>query len=122
MASPPPGLPVTSDPAAIDDFIMHRRNTLPPPVPSSQVVDYLRHSGVEYLLFQRGPRSTWYLRADAIPDPPFVFRVYLATAFVFHEALLDMMKHYPKLYDDGDVVVLDVRASSISGKPPMASR
>jgi len=121
MASPPPGLPVTSDPAALTDFIMHRRNTLPPPVPSIEVIDYLRHSGVEYLMFQRGPRSTWYLRESEFPDHPFVFRVYLATAYVFHEALLDMMKHLPKLYDDGDVVVLDLTAPA-DAKPPVASR
>ena len=122
MTSPPPGLPVTSDLAALDDFIMHRRSTLPPPAPSSQVIDYLRHSGVEYLIFQRGPGSTWYLREPVIPDHPFALRVNLAAAFVFHKALLDMIKHCPKLYDDGDVVVLEVGTSSSDSKQSDSSR
>ena len=121
MTSLPPGLPVTSDPAALRDFIMRRRDTLPPPSPTGQVLDYLRHSGVDYLLFQRGPRSTWYLKQNLKYDFPFVFRVYVSTAMVFHQTLLDMMEHCPILYDDGDVVVLDLRSSS-QEKTPVAAR
>ena len=113
MASPPPGLPITTDPAAVQDFILHRTTALPAPCPSRQVLDYLGHVGIDFLLFQRGNGSTWYLRSqhERSWGMQFTFtdRVIHANAKLVHTQLLELMSKCPKLYDDGDMVVLDLR-------------
>ncbi len=111
MASPPPGLPITTDPAAVQDFILHRTTALPAPCPSRQVLDYLGHVGIDFLLFQRGSGSTWFLRSqhERFRDMPFTDRVVVANAKLVHTQLLDLMGKCHSSYDDGDLVVLDLR-------------
>ena len=111
MASPPPGLPITTDPAAVQDFILHRTTALPAPCPSRQLLDYLRHVAIDFLLFQRGKGSTWFLRSQQVGfwDMEFSDRVIHANAKLVHTQLLELMSKCPKLYDDGDMVVLDLR-------------
>ena len=127
IASPPPGLPITTDSAALRDVLMARTTELPPHSPSSLTLDYLRRVGIDFLVFQRGPGenspwylrwrgtlgndSTWYLRKRepifrswAVPDR--AIRVY---AWLVHDQLLELMSKCPKPYDDGDLVVLDLR-------------
>jgi hypothetical protein len=103
MVSPPPGLPVTTDPAAFRGFIMQRTTAFPSPSTSRQMRDYLRHIGIDFLLLQRG---RW--DRQGIPDHPFFERVACLNMRLVQAQLLELMSKCQKRYDDGAIVALDL--------------
>jgi hypothetical protein len=117
MVSPPPGLPITPHEADLHDFLMNRSSDLPSPYPSEQVLDYLRRCGVDVLAFQRRHGSVWYLRRDDVPAKPVLARTIFAIALTVHKQLADLIGKCPILYDDGDLIVLDLARTT----PPLKS-
>ena len=64
MVSPPPGLPITTDPAAVQRLHPAPDDRPAASQPEPPDLDYLRHVGVDFLLFQRGNDSIWCLRTQ----------------------------------------------------------
>jgi len=111
MVSPPPGMPVAADRSALIDFIMHRTVDLPLPAPPDQLLGYLQHVGTEFLMFQRGENCFWSRRQrEAADEKPRWNRMVQTVERVVHKELVGLINICDVLYDDGDVVVLDVRA------------
>jgi hypothetical protein len=109
MASPPPGLPITSDPIGLRDFLSHRTTRFPPPGPSDQILRYLRDAGVEYVMFQRGEDTAWYTHTR-IADKPYWNRLVRTLALLVLGELKGLIQHCKAIYDDGDLIVLDLNS------------
>jgi hypothetical protein len=113
MVSPPPGMPVTADRSALSDFILQRAADLPVPVSSNQVLEYLRQVGIDFLILQRGEDCLWSWREDqAIEEKPVWMRLVQTVERVVRRPLLGLMEQCNIVYDDGDMVVLDLRSRS----------
>jgi hypothetical protein len=116
MASPPPGMPIAADRSALHHFLIDRAGDLPPPAPCEQLLGYLRHAGIDFLIFQRGD-SVWFLHPE-IPDHPLWNRTAHAVGMLIYRQLTNLMNKCKILYDDGDMVVLDVRSPGGMSKAP----
>lgn len=113
---PPPGFPVTDDAAGLRDFLRQRTKRLPAPVSSERLLRYLRDVGIEYLMFQRGDETTWYTTI-AIPPKPYWVRIIQTLATLALDEMKGLIPLCKTLYDDGDLVVLDLTAPPVPSKP-----
>jgi hypothetical protein len=109
LASPPPGLPITSDPIGLRDFLARRTTKLPPPGPSDRVLRYFRDAGIEYLMFQRG-EETGHYTSTKVADKPYWIRLARTMIILVIRELKGLMPSCNVIYDDGDVAVLDLNA------------
>jgi len=116
MTSPPPGLPITTDPAGLRDFLSQRTNRLPPPAPTDEVLRYFRHAGIEYLMFQRGENTAWYNKPLIAKKPYWSRLVNTFAALVLRESM-GLMRRCKTIYDDGDLIVLDLSAPGRAPEP-----
>jgi hypothetical protein len=122
MVSPPPGIPVAADRSAVSNYILKRTPLFPVPAPSEQVLGYLRQVGIDFLILQRGEDCYWSLheQQDIDEKPMWNRQVQTIERLVYRE-MLGLMKHCIILYDDGDMVVLDLRPRS-AGRDHLLAR
>ena len=118
VVSPPPGLPLTRNWKELGAFIDCKSQDLPPPGPVGDFRDFLVGSGVDYLLFERGPKAVFYL-VTSYADPKISFssqeqenkmdRMLVSVARLIHKSLLNLAQDRHVLFDDGNMVLLDLR-------------
>ncbi len=122
MVSPPPGMPITDDPDALRAFLtwkksdkwFDRLDELPPHSSSEKVLSYLRGVGVDFVAFSRGPDSIWYLRRQVVPAQPLWIRNIVTISYMVQRELVALIDKCEVVYDDGDLIVLDLGRS---GRP-----
>ncbi len=111
MVSPPPGMPVAADRSALDDFVMHRTVEFPLPTPSDRFQVYLQQVGIDFVMFQRGEDCLRCQRQrEPVDEGPRWNRVVQTFDRLVLKQLVSLIDICTILYDDGDMVVLDVRS------------
>jgi hypothetical protein len=116
MASPPPGLPVADDPSALRQFVERAEadrfvlplSALPASGAADRVLAYLREVGVDYVAFPRRGESAFYLRIQHIDAYPIWRRTVQSVSVLVHRELLELPSKCQSVYDDGEVLVLDL--------------
>jgi hypothetical protein len=109
MAGPPPGLPITSDPAGLADYLMQKTYQLPRPASADKLLQYFRNNGVEFLMFQRGEKTAWYHCSESeIHKKPYWNRLISTLSLLGYKELVSLRERTRTVYDDGDFVVLDL--------------
>jgi hypothetical protein len=110
LASPRPGMPITSDATALLSFLTKKSIRLPPPASPDEVLRYLRAHGIDFLIFERREKQDWYFYTeDQIKDKPYWTRLIQTLRGVGFKELSNLMLATNITYDDGDIVVLDLR-------------
>ncbi len=121
LASPPPGMPLTSDPDGLADYLAGRTPRFPSPAAPGEILQYLRNHGVDFLMFQRGD-SAWYrINESRLRPKPYWNRLIGTFCILGYKDLLALVEHTRTVYDDGDIIVLDLTSPRAgSGDPPRA--
>jgi hypothetical protein len=118
MTSPPPGLPVSSDRAAIRRFLAQQTRDFPPSCPADEMISYLRQTGIDFVVFERGEGTIWAEIPANIPPKPYWNRMIHSFARLISEALMTLRSQCKSVYDDGDMFVLDVSSAGRAAVPP----
>jgi hypothetical protein len=121
LMSPPPGLPLTRDWKGLEAALDNRSPIMPPPGPVADFRDFLVNSGVDYLIFERDPKQVPNLLID-VPSHPngtsnieLLFHILIK---VTHQDLLNLARDRHPVYDDGNMILLDLRQARQAGDLP----
>lgn len=119
MTSPPPGMPVSLDWSALRGFLGHTTTEFPPPCPSEDLLSYLRHVGIDFVIFQRGKGTVWYTRDVGPPNKSksYQIRMIFTIRKLVSEELNGLQSKCKVVHDDGDIVVFDLRSPSAGSGP-----
>ncbi len=120
MISPPPGLPVSADVNALRSFLQQRTPNFPPHCPADDMISYLQHAGIDFVMYQ-------YFQGRRIDDhatkPPTQYIQWMVRTFetLLCEDLTILRSRCKVVYDDGDVFVLDVSSPGRNSDPTKLS-
>jgi hypothetical protein len=119
LMSPPPGLPLTSDWTALKAAVERTYAGLPPPGPVADFRDFLTRSGVDYLLFERDPKAIYYLYLDVPSNYNYkkFERMWHIVMKLTHENLLNVARDRHAVFDDGNLILIDLRKGRQPGDP-----
>jgi hypothetical protein len=112
LMSPPPGLPLTHDWKGLESAVERMGHGIPPAGPVAEFRDFLASSGVDYVLFERDPHAVYYLDVDIVHSPTGITRFERMCHIVIrltHENLLNLARDRHPVFDDGNMILLDMR-------------
>ena len=112
MAGPPPGFPLPAELSSLKAYIDERIDDPPAPYQSDDLYRYLQGVGVDYLIYDSGP--DWFMNEAHLKrdDNLRWNRVVVTISYLIYLQIAELKGKCPILYDDGRLVVLDLRAKS----------
>ncbi|HKI20713.1 MAG TPA: hypothetical protein VKA15_22675, partial [Isosphaeraceae bacterium] len=114
--SPPPGLPLTADWKKLEAFLDRKSADPAPPGPVAEFRDFLVRSGVDYLFFERDPSFVYYLKD--LPYWTYIDYALISIARLTHKNLLNLARDRHAVFDDGNMIMLDLRQGRLPDDPP----
>ena len=115
--SPPPGIPIAADRGALRDFLAAPDQPSPSVEFGAEMLDYLRHAGGEFLVIQRRTSALSSTFDEIAKSPFYCLRMIHIYNKLAYQNFANLIRGRTALYDDGDMVVLDLQSGGKVSEP-----
>ena len=110
MCSPGASMPLPANLKELVSFIEGTTQTLPTHLPTDDLLQYFRQTGVEYLIMRHEPNR--FFNNVNISQFPRWNRIVKALGVLYYRQLRELASQCPVLYQEGEVTVLNLRPPS----------